>query len=102
MRKPKGLLLIATGLLVLGVWLFPFVYVYYAIGPPEAPEMPLILLILRSAYGAFTILINPFIWTPAAAAISLVGITGFALLFSGLYRLVCSLLPSQWNDEEEE
>jgi hypothetical protein len=95
MNMLQGLLLTVAGLLVIALWLFPFVYVQYALAPREDYPVSLIVSIIGGAGIAFDVLIKPFSWDLIAMAISLVGIIGFILFFGGLYCLVCSLRESR-------
>jgi len=94
-RKLKGLWLIVLGLVLLVIWIWPFVYIQYGLAPHQNYPVPFIRFIISGTLTAFAVLLNPFVWNLVFVAINLVAITGFALLFSGLYRLVRSLRESR-------
>ncbi len=95
MRKLKRLWLIGLGLLLLVVWLWPFVYVQYALASVQKETIPPMTLIIRtigvilSAFGALSVF--SFWW-------NYVGYAGLALIFTGLYRLIRPLFEEYEDD----
>ncbi len=92
MRKLKRLWLIGLGLLLLVVWLWPFIYIQYALSPHEDYSVPFIVFIINGAYTAFGALRFLFFWW------NYVGYAGLALIFTGLYRLVRPLFEEDEDD----
>ena len=94
MKQVKGLWSLGCGLIMAVVWTCLCWRIWSEWGAPLPNFFLMVLYALKAA-------VWPVAVRPTISIFSLYSITMFVLIAIGLFRLVCSLLPTRDKEEEE-